>query len=271
MAEPMVSNAPDRNYWPLTRQRGLRRRYGPDNPLTPLLEAGGLLVSDVFMFEDDFTLPYSAGAPWTRTAAGAGATAWASLDSPGGTWQALVGTADDNTEALFTTALEYFTSNRRPVAITRWGTNTAVAGSRREFGFAAAQATGGQGLVKATPTSNGTDYAVITRDTDHNTSVDLLTDGGTDAVQLVASSPGITFATQTWYDMMIAGNEQKEWRFYIDGVFQGRAVRGPDVTVTMGLYYCITNRADLDTGDARVDFVRAWQERVPFSGNAFTT
>ena len=70
---------------------------------------------------------------------------------------------------------------------------------------------------------------------------------------------------------MLACNEQKEARFYIDGVFQGRAVRGPDVTTTLAVWLYTETRDDADTAELDVDFVRGWQERVPFSGNAFTT
>jgi hypothetical protein len=271
----MVEFPPNRNYQPLTRAQ-LRKRYGPSNPLYPILET--LISSDVCGFvDDDFigTLHISsaAGGIWTvANSGGGGAANFAAVaNSPNGKIRGDPGTTDDGDARLFMTSNENVTANRRPVLIGRIGTNdTVVTNSKFEFGFADASSVAGSVLVKATPTSTGTDYAVIIRDTNDSTSVDLVADGGTDAIIKVVSSPGITFAAQTWYDLMIGLNELKEEVFYIDGVYQGIARRGPDVTVTLGVTLNVTARTS-DTWEIDCDFIKGWQERVPFSGNAFTT
>ena len=268
MGEPMVQFPPNRNYQPLTRAQ-LRKRYGPSNPLYPIIET--LAKSDVCVFVDDDFIGTLNTDIWSVANSGGGGAAdfVAVANAPLGKIRGDPGTTDDGDVRLI--GRENTTANRRPVLLGRLGTNdTVVTASKFEFGFIDASAAAGAVLVKATPTSTATDYAVIIRDTNDNTSVDLVADGGVDAVIKVASSPGITFAAQTWYDMMIALNEQKEEVFFIDGVYQGIARRGPTVTVTLAPWINCTARAS-DTWELDVDFVKGWCERVPFSGNPFTT
>lgn len=268
MPEPMIQFPPNRNYQPLVRSR-LRRRYGPDNPIYPLLESQ--LISDVCrLVDDDFIGTLNTNIWTVANSGGAGAADFVAVaNAPNGKIRGDPGTTDNGDVRLI--GRENTTANRRPVLIGRLGTNdTVVTASKFEFGFIDASSAAGAVLVKATPTSTATDYSVIIRDTNDSTSVDLVADGGTDAIQKVVSSPGITFAAQTWYDLMIAVNEQKESVFFIDGVYQGRATRGPDVTVTLAPWVNCTTRAS-DTWEIDVDFIKGWCERVPFSGNAFTT
>lgn len=252
-------------------RKRLRHKIGPDNPLFHLLEQE-CRVELCKVVDDDFTGVLNTDL-WTVSNSGSAAAAnFARVaDTPTGKIRGDAGTTDDGDVRLFTTSNEVVTSSRRPVVLGRIGTNVAVTGLKWEFGFADAVAAGVV-LVKDTPTSTGTDYAVVIRDTDDDTSVDMVSDGTADAIQLVASSPGITFATQTWYTVMLALNEQKESYFWIDGVFQGRATRGPDITTTLGIWLYCQNRADADTAELDCDFIKAFCERVPLGGgNAFTT
>ena len=138
---------------------------------------------------------------------------------------------------------------------------STVANSKFEFGFVDAAGNGAV-LVKDTPTSTATDYAVIVYDTDDDTSVDLQADGTTDAVMRVASSPGITFTTNTWYNFMIALNENREVRFWIDNVYQGVVTRGPDEATAQGIWLFVEDRDDANNKQLDCDYIKAWQERV---------
>ena len=269
MPEPMVQFPPTTGYRPFTRAH-LRRRYGPSNPLYEILET--LIGVDVLEINDDFlyatTLPTDL---WTVTNNGTGAANFvASVASSNGIALGDAGT-DDNGDARMISASTPYTANRRPTVLGRLGQNSAVASSKFEFGFIDAAGAGAV-LVKDTPTSTRTDYAVIIRDTDDDTNVGLVTDGGTDAVGLVASSGSTpTHTTQTWYTYMLALNENRECAFYIDGGFAGIRRAGPDATVRLGIWFYVQDRDDADNRTLSIDWVKAWQERVPFSGNAFTT
>lgn len=266
----MIEVTPTRNWRDFTRAR-LRDAIGPSNPLYHPLESQ--MFQDVYWFIDDEFTGVLSTAAWTVANNGAGAADFARVANiPGGAINGDAGTADDGDARLFTTSNELVTANRRPVLYGRIGQNSAVASSKFEFGFADAAGAGAV-LVKATPTSTATDYAVIIRDTDHNTSVDLVTDGGTDAVGLVASSPGqpSAWATQTWYSLVISLDEVRGTRFYIDGIFQGIRRAGPDATVTLGAWLYIQGRDSAANRTLRADYIRGYAERVPFSGNAFTT
>ena len=271
MPEPMIDVTPTRNWRPFTRAR-LRDAIGPSNPLYTPLESQ--MFQDVYWFVNDDFIGVLDTNVWTASnSGGAGVANFARVASiPGGAIEGDPGTADDADIRLFTTSNELITSRRRPVLYGRIGTNTAVANSKWEFGFVDAVGAGAV-LVKATPTSTATDYAVIIRDADHNTSVDLVTDGTTDTVGLVASSPGLpsAWATQTWYSLVISLDEQRACRFYVDGIFQGIRRAGPDAATTLGAWLYAQNRGDVDSRTLRADYMKGYAERVPFSGDAFTT
>ena len=269
MPEPMLDVTPTRNWRPFTRAR-LRDAIGPSNPLYHPLESQ--MFQDVYWFVDDeFTGVLNADY-WTTATGGAGAAAFArSANLPGGVLEADSGTDADGSSRMFTSSNENVTGNRRPVLFGRVGQNSVVTLSKFEFGLAdAIQA--GQVAVKATPTSTGTDYAVIIRDLNDDASVDMVTDGGTDTAGKVASSPGLpsAWATQTWYSLCIAIDELRACRFYIDGIFQGVRRAGPDATATLGAFIMVQNRTAASR-TLRVDYIKGYAERVPFSGNAFTT
>ena len=90
----------------------------------------------------------------------------------------------------------------------------------------------------------------------------MVSDGTTDAIQLVASSPGITFTTATDYDLLLSTNENKESYFWIDGVFQGKAVRGPNITTALGIWFYVQGRDTAANRQLDLDYVLAWQERT---------
>lgn len=263
MPEPMVAFPPTRNYRPFTRAH-LRQRYGPSNPLYEIVET--MISVDVFSVEDDFHGALNADL-WTATTNGG--TAFVRVaNRPLGVIRGSSG-ATNGQDSRLLGQNEIFTPNRRPVFMGRIGQNSAVTTSKFEFGFVDAVGAGAV-LVKDTPTSTATDYAVIVRDTNDDTSVDLVTDGTTDAAGLVAGATGITWTTQTWYDVLIAVNELREVVFYVNGIFGGIRRAGPDATTTLATWVYVQTRDDADR-TLDVDFLKAWQERVPFSGNAFTT
>ena len=270
MPLPMIAFPPTLGYRPFTRAH-LRQRYGPSNPLYEIVETQ--LAVDVLEFFDDFiyvtTIPTDT---WRVSVNGAGSADFiAAAAQSNGFIRGDAGTADDGSARLRSAGNNY-TANRRPTLLGRLGMNSAVANSKWEFGFSDGDNDDGAVLVKATPTSTATDYAVIIRDTDHNTSIDLVTDGTTDAVGLVAGG-GIapTFATQTWYNCMVALNENREAAFYIDGGFAGIRRAGPDAATRLCIWAYVQDRDDANNRTLDIDFVKTWQERVPFSGNAFTT
>jgi len=271
MPEPMVPFPPTRNYRPLTRAH-LRQRYGPSNPLYEMLEPE--LTVDVCPFIDDEFRGVLYTNTWTTASNGAGGTAWAQLaNRPNGVIRGIAGTDDNADVTLFTTSGEIITANRRPVLMTRLGMNSAVTTSKWEFGFADAVNADGCVNVKATPSSTGTDYAVIIRDTTDDVLVSMITDGGTDAAASVDPSPALpaTFASQTWYNLLIALNEDRDAVYYIDGRFSGILRTGPDATVTLGVWAIALTRSGGAVRSVDLDYVKGWQERVPFSGDAFTT
>lgn len=261
------------------RTRMLRDKIGPDDPTYHLLMLEA--KRDVFSIFDDFlTVLDNTGQTeifWTPVGGGAGTAP-----------DQLTGTGDVNGVIDFPTtgsndadshiiSEAVFTADHRPVSLFRMQINSTIAATKFELGFAGADPgageNAGQVLVKATPTSTGVDYAVIVYDTDDDTSVDLQTDGGDSAVASVVSSPVFTgtdstFVTQTWYDFMIAVNEQGEVRFWVDSTFRG-VIRGtsandtgPDIDLETLSIWAFCQSRDGTQSLMYLDYVLAWQERV---------
>ncbi|KKK98307.1 hypothetical protein LCGC14_2644050, partial [marine sediment metagenome] len=186
------------------------------------------------------------------------------------------GTDNDGTSRM--RSQEIFTADHRPVALFRAQISSTITTTKFELGFTGT-ALGDNGensgavLVKATPTSTATDYACIVYDTDDDTSVDLQTDGGNSVVASVVSVPAFTgtdstFVTQTWYDFMIAVNEQGEVRFWVDSTFRG-VIRGtsandtgPDIDLETLSIWAFCQSRDGTQSLMYLDYVLAWQERV---------
>ncbi|KKN55511.1 hypothetical protein LCGC14_0581860 [marine sediment metagenome] len=255
------------------RTRMLRDKIGPDDPTYHLLMLQA--KRDVFSIFDDFltTLDNTGQTEifWTPSAAGSNGTA-PTERTGGGSLQGEIifdSTANnDGSSTLFSETV--FTADHRPVCLWRMQMPSSVAAGKFELGFAAelgAASDENEGVVavKATPTSSGTDYAVIIYDTDDSAAgsdVGLVSDGTDDAVSSVDGSPGITFTTQTYYDMMLAIDEQKRCSFWIDSTFQGFTTTAPDTdnTTLLGLYAFCQSR-DGTANTMVLDFVLAWQER----------
>ncbi len=265
----MTPNFQNQLHGRIFRARMLRDKIGPDDPTYHLLMMGA--KRDVFSVFDDFvtTLDNTGNTEIFWTPSANGGTAPVERTGGGSLMGELLfqtGAGNDQDSTLISETV--FNADHRPVALFRVQMLSSVAAGKFEIGFADADpgATGensGLVLVKATPTSTATDYAVIVYDTDDDSSVDLQADGTTDAVASVASSPGITFTTQTYYDMMIAVNEETECYFWIDSVFQGKIESGPDAdgTTLLGLWaFCQTRDGTENT--LLLDYVLAWQERV---------
>ena len=269
MPEPMIEIPPTRNWRPFSRAR-LRDAIGPSNPLYGILERE--MFQDVYKFVDDDFITSLDTTFWTATNVSgtdfvrqAGATGVAC-----GVIQGSSGTTAGNDARLFGTSNLTVTGSRRPILFGRIGMQSTVDTSKFEFGLADAVGDGCV-LVKATPTSTRTDYAVIIRDTDDDVLLSLITDGGTDAVGSVDPSPALAsaFATQTWYTLALSVDEVRNCRYYIDGVYRGTVRSGPDATVALAPWLFIESRTT-SARDLRADYVTGWAERVPFSGNAFT-
>lgn len=264
------------------RTRMIRDKMGPDDPIYHLLMLEA--KRDVFSIFDDFkTVLDNTGNTeimWAVGAEGAAArnpTALTSTGDVNGILELDSGTADDGTSRL--RSQELFTADHRPVALFRAQISSTITTTKFELGFtgtalASSGENSGAVLVKATPTSTATDYACIVYDTDDDTSVDLQTDGGDSVVASVASSPGFsgtlsTFVTATFYDFMIAVNEQGEVYFWVDSVFRG-VIRGtsandtgPDINLEpLGVYAFVQSRGTDDDKTMHLDYILAWQERV---------
>lgn len=237
----------------------LRDVLAPDEPVFRLLET---LTEDVYIFDDEFISALNTNVWTASNSGGAGVSNFARLaNQTGGVIEGNPGTDNAGDVRLFTTNNECWSIDNRPLAIARVQPRTAIGDSKFEFGFADAVAAG-QVLVKDTPTSTGADYVVIIRDTDDDTSIDLVADGTTPAVELVAGTHGVTWTLNTWHTLMIALNEQDEAYFWVNHAFGGRIDgNGPDNDITLGLWLYAQNRTT-SSHPLRVDYVRAYAERV---------
>lgn len=254
MAEPSLAGS-QRTGRLFSRSR-LRDAIGPSNPLYEFHQDN--CIQDVVSFEDDF-LGDALNVRWTPGTTG-GTLAVVPAITAGGLGGLLdfePGT-DDNDDSTLAGSLQ-FAYNRRPVLLGRIFL-ADITSCKFEFGFTDVETDQGAVDIKATPTSTATDYAVIVRDTDDDTSTDLHADGGTDAVESVASSPGQAFVNDAFVTLMIAGNENKETYFWLNGVFQGKAVRGPDITVALLPWVSVENRTNT-SHNMTLDYIKGWQER----------
>lgn len=260
MAEPALRPYSNQFYGRIFGRSRIRDRLGPDDPIFHLLES--LAIRDVYTVTDEFVSSLDTTL-WTATnSGGAGVSNFARLaNTAGGVIEGDPGTDNNGDVRLFTTSNECWLIDNRPVALARVRPATAITNSKFEFGFAdAVQA--GQVNVKATPTSTGTDYAVIVRDTTHNTSIDLVSDGTTPAVELVAGTHGVTWTLDTWHSLMIALNEQDECYFWANGSLGGRIdANGPDNDITLGIWLYMQNRTTT-SHPLDVDYVKVIAERV---------
>ena len=136
-------------------------------------------------------------------------------------------------------------------------------------------------LVKATPTANDeSGFAVAVLDTDDNTSCDLViqTNGALAAADQsgpsVLTAPGRT-------SIMVAMTEGGGTRYWLNGIPSGLvhiAAHTPSLGATTGLnpvsgdhvasanmhlWFSIQNRSTDQIHNCRIDYMQAWQERVP--------
>ncbi|KKN82255.1 hypothetical protein LCGC14_0310680 [marine sediment metagenome] len=321
------------------RRSRLRDAIGPSNPLFHLLDYQTVDVVTLFddfqgvLNTDDWTVSNSSG--------GAEVDFIRIANQVGGVIGGDGGANTERDARMFQTSNEIWLGNRRPVALFRATLQDAVTLAKFELGFADA-VVAGQVLVKGTPTSTGADYAVAVFDTDDDLSVDLQTDGGTDAVASVASSPGIVannsgaivgtsgnmtstdttltdtdhaftvnefvgatitsegqtlFVTSntatvmtgsagwsgggnpgdavawtmtvppaslvaaTFNNYMVAIDELRDCRLWIDNVFQGVVRSGPDATTSLGIWVYVQSRSNA-ARELRIDYIKAWQNRA---------
>ena len=261
---PMVDTYGPHSARPFSRFE-LRKRVGPSNPTYHLLQ--DLLVQDVVSPYDDFTGTLDT-LKWTATKADGGGAAGSNFATRTATFPGLLrGTTSadtDGADVRLIGAIEYVVTNARPVLLTRVQPTT-ITTSKFEVGFVDAVGAGAV-LVKATPTSTSTDYAVIVRDTNHNTSVDLHVDSTTNAVAAVAGAASLpTWATATFFTLMLALDEQNAAYFWINGGFGGvQRGNGPDDDVTLAPWFYCQNRSGA-AHSFDIDYAKVWQERTVFA------
>lgn len=236
----------------------LTKWRGPGNPVYHIVE--NLCVQDVVSVYDDFTTALNTDY-WTATESGAGTTFARLANTLSGVIRGTTATTSGNDQRLFATNNEHVVTNARPVLLTRVRQPTTITLSKFEVGFADAVAAG-QVNVKATPTSTGTDYAVIIRDTNDNTDVDLITDGTTPAVAAVTGNVALTaWAVDTFFTLMLALDEENDARFWLNGIYGGVLATGPDDNTTLAPWFYVQTR----TTAARsfdIDYVKIWHERT---------
>ena len=143
-----------------------------------------------------------------------------------------------------------------------------IGGSKFEFGFADADSGHISDiddcvLTKSTPTNQAqrSDYAVIVRDTDHNTSTDLVASTARVAALTAAVGP-VTLSAGSWRSYMIALNEQNEARFYLDGIYAGVNRSSARLTTLLSIWFMAVPRAG-GAPEVQIDYIQAWQEREP--------
>jgi hypothetical protein len=158
-------------------------------------------------------------------------------------------------------AAEHVDPEYRPALLTRIVPITGVTESKWEVGFIDGVAAGAVN-VKTTPTSTSADYAVVIRDTDHNTSIDLHSDGTTDSAGSVASVGSVpTAAATTGIVILLTVNEIRECRFWLDGGFSGVLRSGPNTGTTLTPWFFIQARST-DARPLNVDYCKVWQSRA---------
>ena len=261
MPEPMARAYGVQYEGRIFRRSRLRDRLGPDDPIFHLLEQ--LCINDVINIEDDFTTSLDT-ARWTAAAIAGGVAYVRTANTLGGIIAGSGTTTSGDGGTLFTTNNEVFVTNARPVGLIRHRVS-AITTVKLEFGFADAVQSG-QVNVKATPTSTGTDYAVIIYDTVDDTNTELVVDGTTPAVAKVDASAAITaLAANTYQTWMLALNEQNASYYWVNGVFGGvQRANGPDDDVTLGIFACVRTRADATARTHDIDYIKAVCDRVVF-------
>ncbi len=252
----------------MSRSR-LRDIIGPDNPMFQLLES--LCIVDEYVFEDEFlrTLDTS---PWTASSAGAGSPVAFVHQTTlrGGQVLGDAGTGNDGDAALISVG-ENWSIDNRPVMLARLEPNDNITNSKFEIGFIDADANLGAVLLKATPTSTAADYCVIIRDTDDDTSIDMVVDGTTPTISStnkVAGTHGVTYTLNSMHNFMIAMNELDEQYFWVNGSLGGSlrssaagAGVGPDNDVTLAAWCTVVNRTG-SRHSVRLDYIKVLAERT---------
>ncbi len=252
----------------MSRSR-LRDIIGPDNPMFDLLAS--LCNVDESVFMDDFFTTLDTGIWTVNTSGGTSESSFAhSAALPNGQISGDAGT-DDDADTQMLSVGTCWSIDQRPTLMTRLEPRSNVTGSKFEVGFADADATTGQVLVKDTPTSTGNDYAVVIYDVDDDTSVDMVVDGTTPTISStnkVVGTHGVTWTLNTMHNIMLAMNELDEQYFWVNGSLGGSlrssaagAGVGPDNDVALGIWLSTVNRSGNDH-PLRCDYMKVLSERV---------
>lgn len=186
------------------------------------------------------------------------------VDTPEGRITANMGADEDS---MLTTATGQLNVNvdHRPVILGRIKQRIIV-NSKFEFGFAE-EAFNADGCVnvKATPSSTGSDYAMIIRDTDNNTEIDLICDNvsGDNDGPIADDSGNTTMVLDTYMTLMLNLNEQNEARYWINGAYIDAVTTGvPDGGQILAPCVYGVDRDAAATAQIDIDYIKVWQERV---------
>ncbi len=270
MTEPALRAFSEQFHGRLMTRSRLRDIIGPDNPMFQLLES--LCIVSESVFEDEFFRTLDTSTWAVNNSSGTSASNFAhSAALPNGQIEGDPGT-DDDQDAQMLSVGTCWQIDQRPCLMTRIEPRTAIEQSKFEVGFAAADAAIGQVLVKATPTSTGADYCVVIRDTNDDTSIDMIADGTTPTISSankVAGTHGVTWTLNTMHNIMIAMNERDEQFFWVNGSLGG-ALRsssagagvGPDNDVALGIWLSSISRTATGAKPLRCDYMKVLSERV---------
>lgn len=233
---------------------------GPGRPVYHLLES--LCFQDVYRKIDDFDEALNTNY-WTTVAIGGG-TVYARLANQANGAISCNGTTTSGDGARITAPNhENFIVNHRPLLVVRHKVS-AITTVKVEVGFAAAAADG-QVNAKATPTSTGSDYAVLIFDTADDTTLELITDAsGTPTT--ASTSITAPFTADTYATWMLAGNENNEWAAWHNGALVAKSAdgvaHGPADNVTLAPHLVCQTRTNGNSRTHTVDYAFGYQERV---------
>lgn len=244
------------------RRRLMRDAIGPDNPLWHLLET--LCIEDVINFEDDFTTDLVT--PFWATAETGTGTPFANLaDTLGGVVRGTTEAADPASERLLPTNNRVWSTDARPLMLARVAPGTLITTSKFEVGFAAADQAAGQVNVKATPSANGVDFAVIVRDTTDGTETSLAVARAAAAVNVTDFDPAYTWVLSTYATFAVAINEINEAYAWVNGIFSAvNRTGGPADATAIGPFIGIFARSST-ARTLDVDYVKIVSERRVYS------
>ena len=286
---PSPTALPPNNH--LTRVLLDQAGLGTGSPLTPLFEQ--LLTDSVYTFKDDFDRGFDEniwGTAQSPAVGGTSATAFHATSDPEGWIEGTPGGEDEAFTLLYGRYPVWAPAKRCAIQVRLDIAN--LADLKFEFGFTLPTISpdnpdqDGAVASKSAGTFNdliGTGF-VLCYDRDHNTNLDLIARIRNSAVS-ARQSGGQVLASPGPFTFLLALTEGGGAQYWLNGVNVGGLQRSPLVvdstngttnaasqvsdyaaTTTLAPWLFVQNRAALSDGHTmRVDYIQAWQERVPIS------